>query len=94
MSELASILRALDRAANLLSDAATELTTAMLIAGETPLGDDSYVLTEVVDAELGELQPHCYLDAARKRRDPRHGAGSCSSGRARISTGASPGPTR
>ena len=64
MSELAPILRALDRAGDALSEAAAELTTAMLAAGHTPLGDDAYVLANAVDAELAAL------NAVRLRRTP------------------------
>lgn len=45
-------VQALERAANELSEAATDLTLAMLAAGHTPLGRDACVLAEAVEAEL------------------------------------------
>lgn len=49
------ILGAFDRAADALSEAASELTLAMLVAGDTALGTDAYVLAEAVDAELAAV---------------------------------------
>jgi hypothetical protein len=46
------ILDALDRAADALSEAASELTMAMLAAGHTALANDAYVVSEAVDAEF------------------------------------------
>jgi hypothetical protein len=50
--DLAPILDALEDA---LSEAATELTLAMLAAGHTALGNDAYVLAEAVEAEVAAV---------------------------------------
>ncbi|MDA0161292.1 hypothetical protein OM076_13525 [Solirubrobacter ginsenosidimutans] len=50
--DLNPILLALDRAAAALSEAASELTLAMLAAGATPLSHDAYVLSEAIEAEI------------------------------------------
>jgi hypothetical protein len=55
MSHHTPILQAFDRAAEALSEAATELTLALLAAGRTPLGNDAYVLAEAIDAELAAV---------------------------------------
>lgn len=47
--------QALERAVGALSEAATELTFAMLAAGRTPLGDEALVLAEAVEAELAAV---------------------------------------
>jgi hypothetical protein len=51
----APVLDALDRAADALSVAATELTLAMLAAGDTALGNYAYVLAEAVEAEVAAV---------------------------------------
>jgi hypothetical protein len=53
--DIAPILDALDRAADAVSEAATELTLAMLAAGHTALGNDAYVLAEAVEAEVAAV---------------------------------------
>jgi hypothetical protein len=53
--DLAPIDDALDRAADALSEAASELTLATLAAGHTALGNDAYVLAEAVEAEVAAV---------------------------------------
>lgn len=48
-------LLALQQAADELSEAATDLTLAMVAAGHTPLGHDARVLAEAVEAEIGAV---------------------------------------
>ena len=48
-------LSALQRAADQLAGAATDLTLAMVAAGHTPLGRDACVLAEAVEAELAAV---------------------------------------
>ncbi|MDA0163140.1 hypothetical protein OM076_22895 [Solirubrobacter ginsenosidimutans] len=66
MTEDNPVLRAMDRAADALSEAASELTLVMLAAGHTPLCNDAYVLANAVDAELAAVM------TTRLRYTPEH----------------------
>jgi hypothetical protein len=48
-------LLSMRRAADHLAEAATDLTLAMLAAGDTALGNDASVLAGAVDAELASV---------------------------------------